>query len=563
MLWASWSCQRWERGGGESSLGWDVSGYYWYLPSIFIYQDLKGQHFKDCILEEYQFTGSDFQQGYQLPNGNYVLKYSSGMAILFSPLFAIAHFIAPYTEYPADGFSKPYLMAISWGSFLVALIGLWFFRKLLLRYYSDKVVGITLLLLVAGSNYLNYAAIDGGLSHNWLFTLYVFLLLATDNFYKTQKTRYALAIGLVCGLLTLTRPTEILSLLIPFLWQLEYISKTSFLKRIQFLNSHKRKLLYAALLFVFVISIQLIYWKYVSGGWLVYSYGEQKFSWFSPHFFNYTFSYKTGWITYSPMVIFIFTGIIPFIKNGQNKVAIVSFFLLSWYVVCAWDIWVYGGRAMVQSYAIGFIMVASFVEMILRKRLFTFLFTPFFLLFIYFNIWYTVQIHGGQGLYDGENMNSNYYWNVVGRWNVDTEIYKLKETDELFNDTPKNPINVYADTAQECLTKDHQRSRIHRFALPKANEDWLRAEAIFSIKAREGIHWRMTNFTIDLLKDGNVVKSRYIRLQRHLKDNESKKIYFDVSLPKEAIDSVAVSFDNKDGEQTICIENLTVNTFKE
>ena len=32
---------RYKQGGGEATISWDVSGYYWYLPALFIYKDLK------------------------------------------------------------------------------------------------------------------------------------------------------------------------------------------------------------------------------------------------------------------------------------------------------------------------------------------------------------------------------------------------------------------------------------------------------------------------------------------------------------------------------------------
>lgn len=44
---------RWQKEGGEAQLARDAGGYYWYLPSIFIYKDLKGQGFKDSILQQF------------------------------------------------------------------------------------------------------------------------------------------------------------------------------------------------------------------------------------------------------------------------------------------------------------------------------------------------------------------------------------------------------------------------------------------------------------------------------------------------------------------------------
>ena len=43
---------KWEQPDTEATLSWDVSGYYFYLPAIFIYQDLKQLSFKDQILQQ-------------------------------------------------------------------------------------------------------------------------------------------------------------------------------------------------------------------------------------------------------------------------------------------------------------------------------------------------------------------------------------------------------------------------------------------------------------------------------------------------------------------------------
>lgn len=187
--------------GGEATISWDASGYYWYLPSAFIYKDLKNQAFHDSILIKYQPTPyPDFQQAFWHHNsGHYVMKYSAGMAIMEMPFFFAGHLAAKALHEPQDGFSRPYQWSIQLGGLLIALIGLWYLRKFLLLFYEDKTVAITLLILTLATNYLNYAAIDVGMSHSWLFTLYVFLLLNTYHFYQRPSFKYAIPDWPSCG----------------------------------------------------------------------------------------------------------------------------------------------------------------------------------------------------------------------------------------------------------------------------------------------------------------------------------------------------------------------------
>lgn len=57
-------------------------------------------------------------------SGNYIMKYSVGQALQFLPWFTLAHVAAGPLGFPADGFSSPYQYAISWGSLLIALLGI-------------------------------------------------------------------------------------------------------------------------------------------------------------------------------------------------------------------------------------------------------------------------------------------------------------------------------------------------------------------------------------------------------------------------------------------------------
>lgn len=566
---------RFEKPATESTFGWDVSGYYWYLPSVFIYHDLKGQHFADSILAKYQFTPS-LQQGFRADNGGFVLTYSSGMALMYSPFFAIGHVAAKMLGYPADGFSKPYMMAIALGSLFVCFLGLWFFRKLLRYYYSDSVTAIIIFLLAIGSNYLNYTAIDGALTHNWLFTLYVFLLLATRAFYERQTAGRAVAIGLLCGLAVLIRPSEIICVLIPLLWGLESVSLAAITQRLQFLRNQFGYLLIASGCAALVGSIQLFYWKYVSGHWFVYSYAEKGFSWKHPHLFSYTLSYRSGWITYTPLVIFLFIGILPFLKNGKNRVAILSFFALNLYIVSAWDIWWYGGtggRAMIQSYPILFFPLASLIEFLLRKKVWGFLAAPFLVVAVYFNIWFTVQAHGGEQLYDPEGMTKAYYWRVAGRWQVPDEVQKLKDTDELPEGTPQRMRLIYSNDLETdsslaignaiegersiFLDKVNPESKKYSFNVSAEANTWLRAEATFRIGLKEWTGWKMTRLTVDLYHRDSLLKERMMRVQRFLSDNETRPLFLDIRCP-EGTDSAAVQFWNVESEHGISIDNIRV-----
>lgn len=563
---------RWQKGRTEAQISWDASGYYWYLPSIFIYHDLKRQHFKDDILAKYHPTPDhDFQQGFLDPSsGNYVMKYTVGTALMELPFFVVANIIAKPLGYPADGFSSPYQFMIYLGGLLFALLGLWYLRKLLLFYYKERIVAIVLLLLVFGTNYLNYCGIDVGMSHVWLFTLYVFILLNTRYYYQSGKIKYALRLGGLIGLAALTRPPEFISILIPLLWGMENLKITSIKRRLSFLWTRRKHLLLAGIIGACILIIQFIYWKYVTGQWFIYSYQDQSFSWLHPHSFVYAFSYQSGWLTYTPLMIIVILGIFPFFKYGKNKVAIITMILVNYYIVSAWDVYNYGGfsgRAMVQSYPILLFLLAALIDYLLTKKWLLRVVVPFFILTAYFNLWWTYQAHAGN-LVGGKPTTSKYYWSTIFRYTEDSNIQLLRDNKDLYSGKIKKPILLYENDLEEdndsiLLKKRGQKSPGFMILKPKQNLQWIRAYADVKIGTKEGDVWNMTQFIIQFKKGDKVIKTNLIRVQRLLNNNEEKEISIDVKLPpSEDYDYFVLVFENFNDKPCI-VKSLKVVGFNE
>jgi hypothetical protein len=348
---------KWNQGGAEATISYDVSGYYMYLPAAFIYGDLKEVKFLDDIIDKYRPTADPYQV-FTHESGNKVMKYSIGQSVMYAPFFAVAHAWATASDaYPADGFSFPYQFMISLGSLIVSFLGLFWLMTVLRHYFRDEAVALTLLLIVFGTNYLNYSAIDGAMTHNNVFSLGALLLLTSHRFYVRATLSRAVLIGACIGLMALTRPTEIIAAIIPLLWGLDLAQKGGVGKRLKFFGEHWGKLLCAALITLAIGSVQVIYWKYVSGDWLVYSYQDQGFDWLSPHLNEGFFSYKAGWLIYTPLMVFGLLGFIPLFRRKLALFpALFVHALLFIYVAFSWSVWWYGGslgqRTMVQEYAV-------------------------------------------------------------------------------------------------------------------------------------------------------------------------------------------------------------------
>lgn len=559
---------KWKNQGTESSLGWDAATYYWYLPATFIYHDLKEQKFGDSIIKQYGFT-PDFSQSFTHSSGNRVIVYSSGVAVLSLPAFAIAHVLAIPLGYEADGFSLPYQVAVQLWAIIGGLAGLWYFRKLLLLYFSDKVTAVLLLMLVFGTNYFNYAAFDVTITHSWLFTIYVLLLLNIHSFYITPGRKNAIVIGLLTGLAILVRPSEMVAVLLPLLWGMEGLSPKAFSKHLSFLKANRKHIGWALLSGLLICSIQVVYWLYVTGSPFVYSYDDKTFSWLAPHLQQYLTSYRNGWLMYNPMVLFIFIGIIPFIKYGRNRVAILSFFLLTLYVVSAWDIWWYsgiGGRAMIQSYAVIFIIAGYCIDYILKRKWLSCIALPFFLFFIYINVWVFCQAHMANGLYNTSNMSGKYYWSVIGRWGVDREVLKYQDATDIYSGKCLHEEVLYKNDFsggenERLHIPAGSNSEIFTLQKTTANKEWIRVSALYKSVYKEYDEWKQFKVRFHFMQGDWKVKGEDWKPQRFLEGDKAVQVYYDIKVPAENYDRIELQFMNEDGSQDILVDDLVISGY--
>lgn len=568
---------RWNQAKTEATLSWDVSGYYLYLPAIFIYGDIEHCAFKDSILAKYSPT-PDFQQAFiHQQSGHYVMKYSAGQAITMLPYFTIAHIWAKSSSiYPADGFSFPYQVCIGVGMMLYALIGLFFLRKILLHYFSDTVTAIVLLLLVIGTNYLNYSAIDQAMTHNVLFTIYTLLIWCSIRYYNKTNLKIALFIGFLCGLATLIRPTDIISVLIPVLWGINSIQ--GFRERFMLITKNYKHFLISAVVFGLIVLIQPIYWKLVSGDWVVYSYQDQGFSWLSPHLKDYLFSYRCGWLRYCPMMLIPFIGVFFLYKPKVNFIPTLFLMFISLYIVSAWDVWDYGGtagRAMVQYYPIFSIAFAGITQFVHTRKIAMGIFYPIILLFMYLNIWWIYNAH--VGTVQVSEVSHEYYWEKVGRWTSNESDLKLLDNKFSFTGYPKCSEQIYlntfdGDTSANAtilngnpkiqLTNDLQYSPKYIVNNNKLPKKWARVYAKFGCTVKEWDVWKQTQFSVNFYKNNENIQQNLIRVHRFLQNGEEKEIYLDAICPKEW-DYMSIYFWNATNDKTLYIDDLKVVLFDE
>jgi MFS family permease len=566
----------------RATISWDISGYYTYLPATFIYQDLAQLEFMDEIIQNYIPTPY-LGQAYRHENGNYIMKYPAGQAVLLFPSFLIGHTVALLTDFPADGFSRPYQVAVHFGSILVAFLGLWVLSRFLLQFFDDKTTALSILTIGIGTNYLAYTAIEGAMTHNYLFTLYALLLWVTHRWHQQPTYRRSLAIGALIGLMMLTRPTEVVAVFIPLLWNWRGITRQA-----SFFIKNSPHIILAVVVTALIGSIQLIYWKVYSGHWLEYSYQDQGFSFLNPHVYEVLFTFKKGWLVYTPLMLFAMIGWLPWFKNYRPYFgAAFVYFLFNLWLVSSWDIWWYGGsfgqRALVQSYAVMALPLAAFYAWVQRKTWLRMLLVGPALFAIFLNIF---QMYQSQvGILDPENVTRRFYWRIFLKPSIqETDVFLMDIKEDYRNTRWKIheiardsfdflPVSDPKITDKIPCSQPHAtfvneaspfsktvRAPIPSYADPEIGK--LKISAYFFLPEIEWNIWLTPEFTVQFWKGEEMIKHALIRPARIMQQTKWKECWIDTSIPGNQPDEIRVFLHLPRGTVLMYMDDLSIEYYE-
>lgn len=340
----------------HSEIWADKSGYYVYLPAAVIY----GFHPEKFPAGIDDSLGNGFKLDYE--NHKVRTKYFIGTAILQFPFFITAHLLAKPTGFEPDGFSPVYHWSINVAAVFYLLLGMLFLKKFLSGDFKKKTIRLVLLMLFFGTNLYYYAIDETAMSHVYsffLFSIFLFLLRKT-KYLKHSLLFDRILFGLVCGIIVLTRPTNIIFLSAFFF--LDIKNKGDIFKRVKFFL--RPPVIFTVALSALIIWVpQFFYWHYLEGEILSYTYKGEGFSWSEPGMLQTWFSPLNGLFLYSPFYLVIIAGLVYMIlSKKQNGIYISGLFVLISYVFSCWWDWSFGcsfgGRNFVEYLALFSIPVA-------------------------------------------------------------------------------------------------------------------------------------------------------------------------------------------------------------
>jgi len=403
---------------------WDALHYYSYLPATVIYKDISLEFVKGNQAKYYKTFWPK-----PTPIDKMVIKTSMGMAFMYAPFFFIGHLFAQVPLVSASGFSLPYKFALAFSVVFYLGIGLYFLRKLLNMFFSEWITALTCFTIVVGTNLLHYTTSEPTMSHAYNFSLIAVFMYFVIKWHENPGFKNTIIIGLIFGLISLIRPNNALVILFFIFWKV--ISWNDFRNRIIFLLKKYWVILLMIIGFLIVWAPQIIYWKYVTGQYFYFSYGDERFYFFDPQIIKGLFSYRKGWLLYTPVMILALVGI-PFLwrKHKEFFFPVTIFIILNIYIVFSWWAWWYGGsygmRPLIDSYAILAIPFAAFISWCFEKKmLYKILTLVVVFVLIAHSVFQTQQYINGAVHWD--SMSKAAYWNSFGRLKPSVEYWKLLE----------------------------------------------------------------------------------------------------------------------------------------
>ena len=409
----------------QKPINGDAKAYYAYLPAIFIYQDAEYNFVDDY---EQKYYAKDHRKDFlnTTENGRQVNKTFPGVALLYLPFFLIAHFLASIFGAEADGYSLIYQYLFDFGYWFYILIGAIYYLKVFrLLHFKDKHIYFSLFVLIAGTNVLFYSMVDQSVTHLFNFAMInglVYHLLKFKDNSKVKHIYYSIALLVLIGI---TRPTNILVLvLLPI-----FISDRQFYIDV-FKQIFKPK---PFLIIVGIIGligcIPFVLWQWQTGNWIVYGYGEEGFDFKNPELLNFLFSYTKGWFTYTPIASFTLVLGLYYVgrKRILKSINIIVFYAISIYIFSSWWCWYYGAgmgqRVMIDHFVLlGYLMLLFLknAPQLLKK-----VGIAIYLLLVMFNGIQTYQI--AVGIYPMGSPTKEMYWDNFLSFTKKAKVYKKVE----------------------------------------------------------------------------------------------------------------------------------------
>jgi hypothetical protein len=377
----------------------DGFSYYVYLPSWFLFHDTTlSAVARDCCGGVFPaYTAIIRWPGTR----RWVNAHPIGVAIMQAPLFGVAHALTRWTNLSPDGFTLYYQHAAGLSGLLWIVAGLVVLRRVLRRHFSDAVTAATLLTILLGTNLYHHATFDSSYSHAYSFFLFAAFLDLTETWYAQPRQSTSVLLGLVTGLIVITRHTNVLFLLFFPLYGVS--SADTFTARLAIIRREARLVAVIGIVAAIVVTPQLAIYYQATGSPIISSYGNLGFNFESPRIVGVLFSVQKGLFFWSPLLLTACAGVFGLARSSHSARAFVLpavlFLTANTYVIASWWDWQFGAsfghRAFVDALPVFAIGLAAFFEWSGRNPARGHVVTSVVVIAIAFNLFQMLQYWNG------------------------------------------------------------------------------------------------------------------------------------------------------------------------
>jgi len=326
----------WQHPGSVNLLSGDARYYYIYLQNTFIDQALINYDWLDPA------------------NGVVITHHPAGLGILWLPFFLVALLFASVFNFPPDGVSLPFQVAVSAAALVYCITGLVYLKKLLqLNQVSDKVTALLIALIFFGTNLFHYTINESGMSHVYSFCLITVFLYHGCKLVQTGNNKNLWYAALIFGLVVLVRPNNGLIIFSLLFWFSSKEQCITFFRGLLL----KKYFYYAVIAALLIIAVQPLTWLWKEDTLFVNRYATYGFYWLNPHLFEMLFGFDAGFFVYTPLCfLFLFGFIALYRENKYLFFSVAVFIFLLFYIFASYSAYTYydglGIRVLIDYYAL-------------------------------------------------------------------------------------------------------------------------------------------------------------------------------------------------------------------
>lgn len=353
----------------------DAAENYSYLPAVFVFQDFNFEYV--TVSNHIPFDKISYITS---PIGKPVIKMPMGFAIVNAPFFIIGHIYAIAFDYECNGYSLPYYLSIRISTIFYVSLACSMLILIISQFSNFFISFLSVSLMLFGTNLLNYTIYQPGMSHAFSFSFGVFFIFSMLSWINKANLKGFLLMCFLFGLLVLIRPTNLFFGVFPVLYTVR--NYNDFTSRFKLLFWNRNFLLGLGLFFIIILP-QLLYWKVQTGQFLIstYSLKGEGFFFLNPQIANTLFSFRNGWLIYTPIMFFSLIGMFFVCRFYPNWfLPLMVYFILNLWVISSWWCWWFigfGNRAFIDMYGVLVLPLSVFIFYIFSK------YKIFFYLFIF------------------------------------------------------------------------------------------------------------------------------------------------------------------------------------